>query len=534
MQINDVGSIVADLPAANKGTDLPAELAELQTKAQAAEIEALARWTFDDRKASMDDSVVVYDAKCRASRWSNHQRRKFRKIAYTFGYVVDYSTHSKDASWKWLTAKYRELHHERIGESTLRRLAKEMAQLGLLDITENFQEPHGNGCVCVMCDYPGTQRWNTYTIHVGLAVGNNGELAVHDWNAPLADVQERVLVDCQQCGKGFDPKRPDARCCSPRCRKAASRARDVTDNEHQGEHLPEHLGEHPIQFPNGSENTSSSSPRGGVSDDAPADPGDLGEELPSSPSAQGAAALLPGPLAGTAQASPGCRVSFFSEDQHLQLRTYMPELNVRAFARRAQGLGLAADEVWGILMDFAQGRLAGYDPGRLGPGGLMDCLPEMAEAHQHRLAAEAARAAEAQAQAEEQAKVYRVRQEKTELLLGLGNELAVLEGRQPGDNDERLLKKAAERGPDRAIQSTRLEIAARKEENHRREHPDHYTSCGRCRNCTGRRGPSWCNRKMHRQDVACGHDLGEGVEVNGDGISYDDGTGRAYTSLRDW
>jgi hypothetical protein len=263
---------------------LPRELAELQAKAQAAEIEAMARWTFESRLADMGETVAVFDAKRRASRWANHQRRKYRKVAYTFGFVISYSTHKKDASWKWLAARYRELHDERIGESTFRRLANEMKQLGLLEITENFQEPHGDGCVCSMCEYPGTQRWNTYTVHVGLAVGNNGELAVHDWNAPLADVQERVLVECQQCGNGFDPKRPDARYCSPRCRKAASRARDVTHNEHPGEHLPEHLGEHPIHFPNTSENSSSSSPLHGAGDDDRADIQEDSGERPSQPS----------------------------------------------------------------------------------------------------------------------------------------------------------------------------------------------------------------------------------------------------------
>jgi phosphoglycolate phosphatase-like HAD superfamily hydrolase len=336
-------------------------LAELDVRSQAAEVESLARWTFEDRRSSMGVSIAVFDAKKRASRWSNQQRRKYRKVAYLYGCLVDYSTHKVDASWAWLAGRYLEIHHERIGVSTLRRLASEMRQLGLLEISENWSTYEDE-------EYAGRQRWNTYTIHVGLAVGNDSTLAVHDWNAPLADRQERVLAECQHCGTTFDPKRPDAKYCSTRCRKAASRER-VTDNEHLGEHLPEHLNEHPNQFsisyPIGS---SSSSSRSDDDEDEPDQ--DLQEQVPSSPSVR--------VEANSRRTSARPRAER-GTDLPEEMTDLLPEdMTLSVWSRKIAGDDV--DEVIQMLRNWVAGRLQGFGP-RLGSGGLIDFHEEMMAGH---------------------------------------------------------------------------------------------------------------------------------------------------------
>lgn len=39
------------------------------------------------------------------------------------------------------------------------------------------------------------------------------------------DMEKSVTKACQGCGKLFFPQRPDAKCCSPTCRKKAARQR---------------------------------------------------------------------------------------------------------------------------------------------------------------------------------------------------------------------------------------------------------------------------------------------------------------------
>ena len=86
-------------------------------------------------------------------------------------------------------------------------------------------------------------------------------------------------------------------------------------------------------------------------------------------------------------------------------------------------------------------------------------------------------------------------------LLGLGNELAKLEGLEAGTCDDQLTDTAKRHGLSYAITHTRLAVACAKARLHRREHADHYQSCGKCRNCKGVRGPDGCQHKSHRDDV---------------------------------
>ena len=61
----------------------------------------------------------------------------------------------------------------------------------------------------------------------------------------------------------------------------------------------------------------------------------------------------------------------------------------------------------------------------------------------------------------------------------------------------------------------RLKVAAEKERRHREEYLGHYQPCGECRNCE--RGGK-CYEIIHRDDIGCSHDLGEGVTVSGNWI----------------
>jgi len=251
-------------------TEQHPDLAAFEVKSRASEIETVARMTFEFRLDSMGETVAVFDAKRRASRWSNQQARKYRKVAYLFGQIADYRTNEKQASWAWLARKYAKLHKgEAISDRALRRLAKEMAAIGLIEIRANQQVEHDD-CICRHCEHPGASEQNTYAVHVGRRVNNKGQLAVHDFNAPLPDADEKPAgsAECQQCGAAFDPKRPDARYCSARCRKAASRASvtdtghgDVTDNDHPVDHRVDHPVGHPYLLEIPSEIPSSSSGR---------------------------------------------------------------------------------------------------------------------------------------------------------------------------------------------------------------------------------------------------------------------------------
>ena len=77
------------------------------------------------------------------------------------------------------------------------------------------------------------------------------------------------------------------------------------------------------------------------------------------------------------------------------------------------------------------------------------------------------------------------------------------------------MEREAARKRGQAEISARLDAAAEKERAHREEHPEHYQGCGRCRRCT-RDGE--CYTPMHRDDIVCGHDLGEGVIISGTSI----------------
>lgn len=542
-------------PFLGQSPDLPAELAELQATAQAAEIEALARWTFDDRRATMDRSVVIYDAKRRVSRWSNQQRRKYRKVAYTLGFVVDYSTHSIDASWKWLAAKHQEIHHERIGESTFRRLANEMQRLGLLDIAENWSTYENE-------EYAGRQRWNTFTIHVGLAIQNGDMLAVHDWNAPLADPVERALAECQVCGNGFDPKRPDAGYCSPRCRKAASRARDVTDNEHLGEHLPEHLGEHPNQFSNPSNKHFTHHNDG---DDEAVPSGEISrEEINGSSSARddeevpGASAPRPSSAPGSSAARPNREDRGLAEDvinrinevvhvlemDFLQLSVSMGKSPVTRLLSRYSADDLVSAVAWRCHYDGYAGEvwikesvdnMAAVLMSRLGD--LADEWIEFRTHHGVETYAEYLAVREAQEDAASAAgdKIFKLMNkavvtDSEEEALAIFAKASELYQADSGDLifnvdlvysdfvQDRVLEALAQDREElflsaRARHARELEEQGRarqkQEEDeryerlkaHQKEHPDHYTvPCGACRHCTNGDGERWCPRKHHRAD----------------------------------
>ena len=231
------GMLESSLPsfsAVATAADLPPELAELQVKAQAAEIEAMARWTYESRLADMGETIVVFDAKRRASRWSNDQPSKYRKVAYLFGFLVNYSTHQKDASWEWL-AKQVQAHpqgHD-LAEDAAQARQGDGGARPPGDHREHRRGPRGVQLFPLRAPRcPALEH-----VHHPLRAGRPERSAA--WSSTTGTPRWRTprprsgSAECKRCGAGFDPKRKDARYCSARCRKAASRE-DVTDNDQRG------------------------------------------------------------------------------------------------------------------------------------------------------------------------------------------------------------------------------------------------------------------------------------------------------------
>jgi hypothetical protein len=83
------------------------------------------------------------------------------------------------------------------------------------------------------------------------------------------------------------------------------------------------------------------------------------------------------------------------------------------------------------------------------------------------------------------------------------------EAQEVEEEQDRAESEAAKQQADEK-RSVRLQEAYAKERDHRDEHPEHYGPCGKCRRC---QVGHVCRKRIHRDDIGCGHDLGDDITI---------------------
>jgi hypothetical protein len=480
-------------PGAPTQNRLPAELSAGETR----DIALLARAEFATTAEAQGRRAALRVFNRRVSAWANQfTDKRLRRFAWTLGSMMDGETHSFAIMQAKLQRKHRQLHPDAyvaastgkrrmLSREQIRRYIATLEGAGIITVERDRRQDEGG-------ENPEAFRPNFYTVNFHLVI-RDGAQCVHNFTATDQPKQSKNVARLV----------------------AGPVARDVArDVAISGSSTGSRT----------SSPTASSSPlRGQAHDDDRTSSGDSGK---------GSTAQEDHPSAGNSRDDMGGPESRAQreldpfEELTQEVVSYFgpqakPHLLLPRFRQVAGELEVSAEVVDQVMAWWADGHAcaAGFlagdsedmrDPVRY----LHKVLPDLVQTY---MEARDAQAAELGVDAATFNLLRWLRDHQDEMADGEDDHLDVAEDREE-TRFERQNREAAERkarAAEAALQQQadrdRLHAAYAKERDHRDQRADHYGPCGKCPRCRSR---SACWKPVHRDNIGCGHDLGEGVTID--------------------